>query len=157
MKTWREAMRDSIIPGTVAGLTTLATIAARGRKDTDSAIAPINASSHAIWGDKAAGVEATTIRHTVPGVIFNVAGAAWWALVFEKLFGTAVGRRGFPAALLGSTATAGLAYLVDYHVIPRRLTPGWEHRVSRGSLFMTLGAMATGLTVGTMLTRQERR
>ncbi|HET8700313.1 MAG TPA: hypothetical protein VFL97_01415 [Nitrococcus sp.] len=156
MKTWREAMRDSIAPGTAAGLTTLATVAARGSKDTGSAVAPINASSHAIWGDKAASVEAITVRHTVPGVIFNVAGTSWWALVFEKLFGTAVDRRGFPAALLGGTATAALAYLVDYRIVPRRLTPGWEHRVSRSSLFMTLGAMAAGLTIGAMCSRRNR-
>lgn len=153
MKSWREAMRDSIVPRAVAGATTLAIVAARGQRKTGSATASVNASSHAIWGDKAAGVEVITARHTVPGVIFNMAGAAWWALVFEKLFGD---RRGFPAALLGGTATAGLAYLVDYHIVPKRLTPGWEHRVSRGSLFMALGAMAAGLIVGAMLTRRER-
>ena len=57
----------------MATATTLAAVAARGRQETASAIAPINASSHALWGEQAAEVE----RITLPGLLTNVAGAFW--------------------------------------------------------------------------------
>jgi hypothetical protein len=44
----------SLLSGTVAGLAVAATAAAFGRRATGSAVAPINATSHVIWGDYAA-------------------------------------------------------------------------------------------------------
>jgi hypothetical protein len=56
----------------------------------------------------------------------------------------------------GSGAVVGgLAYLVDYHLIPRRLTPGWELRVSRGSV--ALGFAALGLSLGLAAVLRTRR
>ena len=157
-KTFKQILKDSALPGAVATATTLAAVAARGRQETGSAIAPINASSHALWGEQAAEVERITLRHTLPGLLANVAGAFWWALVFETLFGTLVrtpsGRRSAVRAAAGSAATAGLAYAVDYHILPRRLTPGWEHRVSNRALAVGLGAMAAGLCIGALLERR---
>lgn len=157
MKSWRRALKDSVVPGVAAGIASLAAVAARGWLDTGSAIAPINASSHVIRGDKAARVEEVTVWHSLPGGIINAGAAMWWALVFQKLFGSAVSRRGAPAALLGGVATSGLAYAVDYHLIPRRLTPGWEKRISNRSLGMSLGAMAAGLAIGAILVRSRAR
>lgn len=155
MKSWRQALRDSLVPGAVAALATCTTIVMRGRHDSGNPIAPINASSHAIWGDGAASVGQATLRHTLPGVLINVGASLWWALVCQKLFGAAVDRRGLPTALLAGAATSGLAYVTDYKVLPHRLTPGWELRLTNRSLAMSLGAMAAGLALGSMLTRNR--
>lgn len=46
---------------------------------------------------------------------------------------------------------AALAYLVDYHLVPKRLTPGWEERVSDRSLAAIFGAMAVSLPIRRLL------
>jgi hypothetical protein len=151
MKSWQQALKDSVVTGAVADLAVGAAIAVFGRRDSGSAIAPVNASSHALWGDEAAHVEQITLRHTLPGLLINAGAGIWWALVFQKLFGAASDRHGLPAAVAGGAATAALSYIVDYHLVPRRLTPGWELRISRRSLFMSLGAMGAGLAAGALL------
>jgi hypothetical protein len=154
MKSWRRASKDSVMPGLVAGAAVIAAVMIAGRRDSGSAIAPINASSHVIWGDQAADVEDVTLRHTLPGVLINAGAAMWWALIFQKLFGSAVDRGGLGRALLGGTATAGLAWLVDYKLMPRRLTPGWEKRISDKSLYGSLRTMGAGLGLGAMAARK---
>lgn len=154
MKQLRQALQGSVSPGIVATLATCLMVARQGRKDSGSAIAPINASSHVLWGESAAVQEKVTVRHTLPGVLVNLGGAMWWAVVYQKLFGAAMDRRGPSAVLSGACATAALAYIVDYHLVPRRLTPGWEYRLSNRSLFLSLGAMAGGLATGAMLKRK---
>lgn len=155
MKTWRQAFWDSLVPGAIAGAATCAAVAMRGRHDSGNAIAPINASSHVAWGDEAGRVEQFTWRHTAPGVLINVGAAVWWAFVYQKLFGAEVDRRGVPAAILAGAATSGIAYVTDYKVLPRRLTPGWEMHVSKRSLGVSLGVMAIGLALGSILTRDR--
>jgi hypothetical protein len=46
---------------------------------------------------------------------------------------------------------AGLAYFVDYHLVPRRLTPGWELRLSRRSVALGFVALGVSLAVAEFL------
>lgn len=151
---WAQQSRYSLIPGSLAALAVFAAIALSGRRDSGSAIAPINATSHVIWGDRAAAMERPTLRHTLPGILINLGSSMWWALVFRKLFGKSVDRRGAGAAIAGGVATAGLAYCVDYHLMPKRLTPGWEMRISNRSLLMSMAAMGLGLGLGAIIARR---
>lgn len=96
MKNWRETLKRAVVPGVVGGALASATAARLGRKESGSAIAAINATSHVLWGDCAATVERPTLRHTAPGYFINSAAAFFWAVVFEKLFGSAIDRRGAP-------------------------------------------------------------
>ncbi|MFL6650157.1 MAG: hypothetical protein ACJ8J7_02600 [Sulfurifustaceae bacterium] len=157
MKSWREALKSAVVPGIVGGAVTSVTAARRARKESGSAVAAINATSHVVWGDDAAKVEQATLKHTGPGYLINSAAAFFWAVVFEKLFGAAVDRRGAPAALLGAAATAGLAYITDYKIVPRRLTPGYEKRVSGRSLLMIYSVIAGAFAAGALLTRTASR
>jgi hypothetical protein len=156
MKTWQQALRDSALPGALAAAATAATAAGRGRADSASALAPLNAVSHFLWGDRAAHVRRATLKETGIGVAVNSAASVFWATVFQKLFGEAVERRGVPAALLGGAAVAGLAYLTDYHLVPKRLTPGYEKRVSGRSLALIFGALGLSLGAGALLARRRR-
>lgn len=147
-------MKDSVITGSAAAAAAGAVVAWRGQHDSDSAIAPINATSHVAWGDEAAEVNHFTWQHTLPGVLINAGAGIWWGLVFQKLFGAQADRHGFIAAAVGSAATAALAYTVDYHLVPKRLTPGWEMRISPPSLLMSMCGLAAGLAIGAMLSRK---
>ena len=54
-----------------------------------------------------------------------------------------------PASLVkpvcGGAAVAAAAYVIDYHLIPKRFTPGFEKRVSGKSLTAIFAALAIGL------------
>lgn len=94
MRTWRDSVKDGVLPGVLAGAVTSAVAALRGRIDSGSALAPINAPSHVLWGDRAAAVERATLRHTALGYLINTAAGVWWASVLDRLFGGAIARRG---------------------------------------------------------------
>lgn len=131
--------------GSLAGAATTAAIAWLGAREAGSAAGPINATSHVLWGDEAGATDAIDIKHTLTGLLINGGAGVFWAVVYELLRSRARDDRA--AALASGAAVAGLAYVVDYHLIPRRLTPGWELRLSRRSValgFIVLGA-ALGL------------
>lgn len=155
MKSWSEAVEDGLYPGALASAATSLAAALRGRKDSGSALAPINAPSHVLWGDRATQVERLTVRHTLVGHLINTASGIFWAAIFQKLFGRLVDRRGIEAGVLAGAATAGIAYATDYRVVPKRLTPGWEKRLSKRSLFYVYGALALSLGVGAALQRKD--
>lgn len=155
MKSTQQALKDSIIPALTADLAVMATVAARGRQESRSALAPINSTSHVLWGAEAGWVEGFSARHSLPGLMINAGAGFWWALVFQKLFGELADRRGPVAAVAGGMATVALAYVVDYKLLPKRLMPGWELRISDRSLFLSLAAMGLGLGVGAILGRRQ--
>jgi hypothetical protein len=140
---WPEAslaMRAAAT-GSFAGLATTAAVALSGVREIGSGVAPINATSHVLWGDEAGAVDVVDAKHTLPGLAINVGAGIFWAHAYELLLELSP-RRDPAAAVAGGAAIAGLAYVVDYHLIPRRLTPGWELRLSRRSVaysFVTLG------------------
>ncbi len=150
MKTWSEAAKDSSFTGTVASAATAAVAAALGKKEAGSPWAPLNAVSHALWGDRAARRSGFSGKYTLTGTALNQGGAMFWALLYEKAFGRT---RSVPGALLGGAAIAALAYVVDYYVVPKRLTPGYEKRLSPRSLAGLYGALALGLGASTILRR----
>ena len=149
---WEETLQNAVVAGSIVCVATLVAVALRGRADSGSAVAPINASSHVIYGPEAASADVPDVRHTVPGFAINAGACVFWATIYEGLFGRAARRRP-GVALLGGPAVAALAYLVDYHLVPKRLTPGWEERVSGRSLAMIFGAMALSLPVRSLLGR----
>jgi hypothetical protein len=57
------------------------------------------------------------------------------------------GRRDATAA----TATAATEYVVDYHVVPERLTPGFDEHLSNHSLAGVQVALAVGFAAATLL------
>lgn len=66
------------------------------------------------------------VAHTVLGYTIHHASSLWWAGMFE-----AAAHRRSPRAVAGvAAATAAVAYVVDYHVVPRRLTPGFDRHIS---------------------------
>lgn len=118
--------------------------------DTGRPAAGFNATSHIVWGDRAAEVSEPDASHTLVGLLLN-AGAMWsWAAVYRLL----------PRAdrlatrLAKAAAVSALAYVTDYHVVPKRLTPGFEKRLKPRSLAVIYGVLAASLAVGDGLSRR---
>ena len=142
--SWKRAFNRGLLSGTCASILSTLALAARGRRETGSAVAPINAVSHWYWGDPATRVDHANLKNTVPGYLTHHATSIFWAVLFEKVFGGSMRGRPGPTVAM-SAATAAVACFVDYQMTPRRLTPGFEHRLSRTSLLLVYAAFAAGL------------
>ncbi len=139
---WRRCLTS----GSAAGALGAAMAAWRARTDGTTACAPINAVTHCLWPEEAPRATEYSLRHTVTGFAINQAAAVFWGALFEKLVPRAPRERpGRTAA--AAAATAATAYLVDYHAVPKRLTPGFEIHLSPRSMALVYAAMATGFAV----------
>jgi hypothetical protein len=149
--TQSEKVRDALLSGTIASAATAAIVAACGARDSGSALAPINAVSHIVWGDGASNVPVADLKHTVPGLLLNTGATVFWSAIYEGIFGRAADRGQIAKALLGGGAVAALAYATDYYVVPKRLTPGWEERVTNRSLALVYVVLALSSPVRGLL------
>ena len=144
-------MKDALVAGSIVCVATAAAAAVRGMTDSGSAVAPINATTHVVYGPEAGDVDVPDLKHTMLGLVINAGASVFWATIYERLFGRAGNRGDVGRALLGGGMVAAIAYLVDYHLVPKRLTPGWEERVSGRSLAMIFAAMALSLPMRSIL------
>lgn len=135
----KSFLKRVMVSGALAGTAAAVAVSAAGRRQTGSYAAPLNATSHIVWGDGAARRNAPSAKYTGTGAFLHYGAALFWAALHESLPGR---------ASLRAAITALAAYVVDYHVVPRRLTPGFELRVSRGALAGVYGALALGLWAG---------
>lgn len=149
-----EELRDALMPGLLAGVLFTLAAALLGRRSGSGAAAALNAPSHVIWGDAALRERRLTVRHTVPGVVINTGAGAFWAAVMRRLFPRSASR--LSVSLLAGAAVSGLAWLVDYRLIPDRLSPGIQHQVPGGALLAIHGLFALGLGVGAWLVPKAR-
>jgi hypothetical protein len=157
MKSWRDSIHDAALSGSVACLATAATAAACGRAESRSALAPINAISHVVWGDEANQVLDADLKHTAPALAINEGASIFWATLYERFFGDAADKGDVARAFLGGGAIAALAYVTDYHVVPTRLTPGWENRLSEKSLALVYAALGLSFPVRGIIRRTLAR
>lgn len=139
-----EILKRAIVRGTLTSIGVIATAALAGKRETGSFAAPLNATSHVLWGDKAAWQDRASLKYTLTGLAINHASSIFWATVYQKLFGGS-GAHSRLRPLLGAAAVSAGAYVLDYHLLPDRLTPGFEKRLSGKSLAMVFGVLALGL------------
>ena len=130
---------------------TTAAVALLSKRDTGHPAAAVNAISHIAWGDEAAERDDVDVKHTLVGAVLNSAAMLSWAVIGELL--------PRPRTLLGAARNgvllSGLAYVTDYYVVPRRLNPGFEQRLSKRSLFGTYAVLAGSYALSAALTRQR--
>ena len=145
-----SALRPALWDGACAAALSLAVLAWRGRVEIGSAASALNAPSHVIHGDQALMRNAATLRFTLTGASVHAASALFWAGLYRAL--RLQRRRPTPAnAVVDAAAVTGIAALVDLKVVPPRLTPGFERRLSRKGLTWVYVALAAGLAVGGLL------
>lgn len=151
MKTWPQAACDGFVTGGIAAAASLVALAVCGEHDNRSPVAPINAVSHVIWGDAALHQNQATFAHTLPGLLIHGGSAVFWGVLYEKVFGRRERRPSIAQASRNSAlATAAIA-IVDLKLVPDRLAPGFERRLSPASLFLVYAALAAGLAAGTRI------
>jgi hypothetical protein len=49
---------------------------------------------------------------------------------------------------------SAIAAIVDYGIVPKRLTPGWELSLSKKSMAGAFASLAIGLAAGALVSRQ---
>jgi hypothetical protein len=148
-----EFFEDVAVTGAIASAATTLAVAALGQVEEGEPLAPVNAVSHIAWGDEAAQQTGVSTKYTLAGLALNTAAVTSWAVIYHALFGR---RPKTPlSAAMGAAATSALAYVTDYHVVPKRFTPGFEKRLSNKSLAVTYGVLAAGLAVEGLLSRKR--
>lgn len=152
----RSFVQRLSISGSLASLLSMAALAHRGRRDVGSALAPINAPSHWFWGDEALRRNGASVRYTLLGSATHHASSLFWAVFYEVLRARRRRRTAANAAADAAVVTA-LAAVVDLKLVPERLTPGFERRLSRRSLAWVYVAFGAGLAIGGALTAARER
>jgi hypothetical protein len=144
----------ALISGTTASLVSTAALAALARFEGKGAAQPTNSTSHVYWGDEAAGVADVDLRHSVPGYLIHHASAIFWAMLFESI--TSKAERSLPRMALNAAAVMGTAGLLDYGLLSKRLTPGFERVLTSRSTIIGFASLAAGLVIGGILARKSR-
>lgn len=144
----------ALVSGTVASIATTAALSLLARGAGRSAVAPINATSHWAHGDVAADVSSPDASHTLVGYLTHHGATIFWAYLFERLAGLR-GRPGAPVLFRDATAVAAIAAVVDYGLVPKRLTPGWELVLPKRRVATAYAVLAAGLAVGGWLSQRR--
>lgn len=131
-------------------------LAARGRAECGSAAGPNNGPSQWVWGRRGARARRASLRHTVVGYGIHHAMSVGWAMLFERLRGSGAGAP-LARTLAAGAATAALAYVVDYKVVPRRLQPGFDVHLTPKSLFLVYAGFAGALALAGPIRATLRR
>jgi len=144
---WIQFGRRTAISGAIASGISALFLFAISHRETGSAAAAINGSSQLFNGDLALRKRRASLRYTLPGLIVHHASAHWWAAVHEH----PRVRRALRAPAVRALVVMAAAAVIDYGLLPRRLTPGIEGQLSRGAVGATFGAIASGLALGSWL------
>lgn len=141
------------LAGTVATVVVVTALGALARSPGKNAVQPINATSHWVHGPRAGRKRHADLRHTGTGFLTNHLASIFWALPLQFL----VSRKS-PASDVAAKAAviSGLAALVDYRLMPKRLTPGWEHALGKRGVAAGFAALAVGLFAGTLIAQRAR-
>jgi hypothetical protein len=144
----KPLMHRALLSGTVAAAAVTLAASVAGRRQAGSYPAPLNATSHFLWGERAGRESDYSLKYTATGFIANYGASVFWALFYEALAGRS-------PPLARGAAVSALAYVTDYHVVPRRLTPGFEMRLPRAALAAVYAALAVGLSARDLLSRKR--
>lgn len=156
MKTWKQALSDAAVTGSVASLTSLAALALLGRAENGSPWGPTNAPSHWIWGNVALRQDGPSVRFTVTALVIHHLCSVFWGALHEKLLRTRGATQANPRGLGEAALTAATAAWVDLCVVPHRVTPGFQRRLSRSGLAIVYALFGLGLAAGSYVANRRR-
>lgn len=138
----------------VATAATTASLVWLGKRHARTPWAALDAVSHIAWGNRAYAREELDVRHTVVGGLLNACAVAGWAAVHASIVGRPM-RTGLaiPLALASGAAVAAAAYVVDFKVVPKRITPGFQWKLPRRPVRAVYVVLAASLAAGSLLAR----
>lgn len=156
-KTWSSAILNGLVSGAVASVVSTIALSILGKAELGKSAAPVNGPSQWIWGRHAPYQDHFSLRYTIIGYAIHHAASVFWAIWYEKLRQQLPTAKSTAAVLAPAVATTTAAYAVDFHFTPKRLTPGFEHRLSQSSLLIVYGTFALGLAATALVARQDSR
>jgi hypothetical protein len=149
--TTQDTVFSAALAGTVATLAVAAALGMQARRQGKSAVQSINATSHWLEGPKAGRKRTLDLRHTGVGFLTNHAASILWAIPLQLL----LSRKATASEVATKAAlVSAVAALVDYGLVPKRLTPGWEHALGKRGVVTGFVALALGLFAGTIFSRR---
>ncbi len=152
--TAKRIALDAVMSGTAASLASAAALMAGSKLRDGSWPGGLNGPSQWLWGEREAYTREATLRHTAVGYAIHHSTSIFWALIYETIFG---GRKKPPLQhCTEAIASAAGAYVVDYHLTPRRLRPGFEKHVSSTGMVAVYAAFAAGLAITGILRDRYR-
>lgn len=154
-KTWRQTIQDAWVSGSAASIASTICLSLLGKAELNRLAAPINGPSQWIWGRYAPYENRFSLRYTLVGYLIHHAASVFWATLYEKLR-QRMARADAAPAVMPAAVTTVAAYIVDFHFTPKRLTPGFEHRLSKRALLMVYGSFAIGLAAVALGDRYRR-
>lgn len=150
---WILYGKRTAITGAVTSALALAALLVVSRRETGRAFAALNGSSQLLRGDEALQARRASIRFTVPALLIHHASSHWWAAAQEHPLLI----RHVPAPGLRACALTVFAAFLDYGMLPRRLSPGYEGQLSRRGISVVFGAIAAGLALGSRIQQPPKR
>jgi len=154
MTTWKDAFREGLVSGSLAALLSAGYLAVAGWRRGHPA-APVNAVSHWIFGERALREDDASVAYTASGYVTHHAASVFWGVLHAKAWGARPEAKQPLAAAAGAVAAAGVASFVDYQLTPKRLTPGFEHRLARPEMTTVYAFFALGLMAGSLLMKKR--
>ncbi|SFF10365.1 hypothetical protein [Nitrosomonas sp. Nm166] len=151
--SWRRIIHSSLVSGSVASVASAISLSLLGKRELGRFAAPINGPSQWIWGRHAPYKNRFSLRYTLMGYAIHHAASIFWAIWYERVRERSSPTEKPSAALAPAVMTTAAAYVVDFYCIPKRLTPGFENRLSKRSLFLVYGTFALGLAAPALLDR----
>ncbi len=143
-----DALDGVLLKSQIAGAATTGAVAFCGQFEDGDPISPVNDISHILWGDEAFDEGELSLKYTGTAILLNQSAIFSWAFLHQVLFGRAQKRGEVEKSVLGGVLVAGIAYLVDYHLVPKRLKPGFEHHLTPRSLLVIYAVLALALGLG---------
>ncbi|MBA4263923.1 MAG: hypothetical protein C0453_02480 [Comamonadaceae bacterium] len=154
MTPWKSAFRKAIVSGGLASALSTLALAWRGQRDVGAVAAPLNAPSHWLW-PSALNQDDASVRYTFSGMVIHHLSAVFWAVLYERA-GASKHARTARSAMRDAGLVTAVAACVDLKMVPERLTPGFQHRLNRGSLCAVYGAFAVGMAMAAVLAASHR-
>lgn len=156
MNGWKQAIIKGMMPGALASVASAGMLALRSKREAGSIYAGTNAVSHWLWGGKAFRRDAPSWKYTLVGYGIHHASALFWGALFEQAAGKVLERKSVGSTIAAAAAASSVACFADYMLTPQRLRPGFEERVSRGSLALVYAAFGVGLAAGALFNHRDR-
>jgi hypothetical protein len=154
MSTWKQALGEGAVTGSIAAVLSASWLAWAGHRRGTPA-APVNAVSHWFFGDRSLRQDEPSLRYTLAGYVTHHVASVFWGVLHAKLWAARQRHKAPAPAVAGAVAASAVACFVDYQLTPKRLTPGYEHRLDKPELAGVYACFALGLLAGTLLLRKR--
>lgn len=145
-----QSVSHGLKTGIVLAAATNAVIMLASDKENGAPWAAVNAIAHIVDGDDKEQPTEYAPRESPLGIAINGTAMAAWGVLYEGALLVTKTKSSPFTALFAAVA----AYVIDYKIVPKRLAPGIETRLSQQSLLFSYGAMALAFALSPLWNRK---